>query len=218
MHAIMYMLSIEQLVLVRESYSIQETLERMKQGSYKTLPVIDEESRFVGVIQESKLFETFFYHEGCQKKLMESEIRPLVNRRVKAVAKNTDFMEVILKMQEMDIHFLPIVAHEHRFIGIVTRNKILEAFKSAFGYNRDGYLVEVVAIDAKGQLARLANTIAATGANIVSIILFDQSVANLERIMVKVQTENIKKVIENISKEGFRIITHRFIPKVQRDA
>lgn len=216
MNATMYMIQVGKLELAKEDDSIEVTLKRMKEGSFKTLPVVDEADHFVGVIHESSLYEAYFYNEVNKSDFIQAEIRPLVKKNIEAIHKNTDFLQVILSMEKMDIHFLPCIDDEQRFLGIVTRNNIFQAFESAFGYNEDGYLIEVVTIDAKGQLARLAKTISSTNSNIVSTIHFDLSVANLERVFVKVQTDNIDKVLEKITDEGFRVTNYRFVPKLQR--
>lgn len=216
MNATMYMIPVGKLVLSKESDSIEETLKKMKEGSFKTLPVVDAAGHFVGVIHESSLYEAYYYNEVNKDDFVGAEIRPLVNKKIKPIHKNMDFLQVILSMEKMDIHFLPCIDDEQRFLGIVTRNNIFQAFESAFGYNEDGYLIEVVTIDSKGQLARLAKTISSTNSNIVSTIHFDLSVANLERVFVKVQTDNIENVLERITDEGFRVTNSRFVPKVQR--
>lgn len=216
MNATLYMLPLEKLAVVKEADTIENTLKMMKDGSYKTLPVVDQANHFVGVIREGKLYESYFYNSVQKDDYLHAEIRPLVDRNIKAISKDTDFLHVILEMEKMDIHFLPVEDQNHRFMGIVTRNKIFEAFESAFGYNQDGYLIDVVAIDAKGQLARLAGAIAGANANIASMIHFDMSVANLERVIIKVQTDNIDHVLEHIADHGFRINSHRFVPKQER--
>lgn len=216
MNATMYMIPVGKLELSKESDSIEATLKRMKEGSFKTLPVVDEANHFVGVIHESSLYEAYFYNEVNKDDFIQAEIRPLVKKNIEAIHKNTDFLQVILSMEKMDIHFLPCVDDQQGFLGIVTRNNIFQAFESAFGYNEDGYLIEVVTIDAKGQLARLAKTISSTNSNIVSTIHFDLSVANLERVFIKVQTENIDNLLEKITDEGFRVTNYRFVPKLQR--
>ncbi|GAA0383274.1 CBS domain-containing protein [Bacillus horti] len=216
MNALMYMIPKEKLELAKQTDSVEDILKRMKEGSFKTLPVIDEAKHFVGVIHESSIYESFFYNEVKKEEFLQAEIRPLVKENVLTVDKGTDFFEVILRMEKLDIHFLPIVDSAQQFMGIVTRNKIFEAFESAFGHNRDGYLIEVVSIDAKGQLARLAKAISSTHSNIASMVHFDVNVASLERVIVKVETEKIEEVLENISNEGFRVTNHRFVQKVKQ--
>lgn len=213
MNAFMYMIPKTQLVTVQPSDSIKTVLEKMKKGSYKTLPVVDQAGLFIGVIHESEIYKSYFYEQGEQEGFLNAEIRPLIVLDVEQVEKNTDFYEVILKMEKLNIHFLPVMDQTGLFIGIVTRNKIFEAFESAFGYHKDGFLIEVVSIDAKGQLARLAKAISSTQANIASMVLFDVSVANLERIIVKVETEHIDNVIDKITSEGFRVTSYRYIKK-----
>jgi acetoin utilization protein AcuB len=216
MNATMYMIPVGKLELSKESESVRETLEKMKEGSFKTLPVVDNSNHFIGVIHESSLYEAYFYNEVDKEEFMNAEIRPLVKQDIESVHKNTDFLQVILSMEKMDIHFLPCVDDQQRFLGIVTRNNIFEAFESAFGYNQDGYLIEIVTIDAKGQLAKLAKTISLTNSNIVSTIQFDLIVANLERVIVKVQTDNIDNLLEKIADEGFRVTNYNFVPKVEK--
>lgn len=219
MNALMYMIPKSKLILAKPQDSIESVLNKMKEGSFKTLPVLDEKEHFVGVIHEGSIYESFFYeHDQVnQETFKQLEIRPLIQQGIDQVEKNTDFYEVILKMEKLNIHFLPIIDYDHEFLGIVTRNKIFEAFGSAFGYNRDGYLIEVVSIDAKGQLARLAKSISATQSNIVSMVHFDISVASLERVIVKVETNNINVVIDKIADEGFRVTNYRFVKKINKE-
>jgi CBS domain containing-hemolysin-like protein len=63
MNATMYMIPVEKLELSKESQSVEETLQKMKEGSFKTLPVVDEKSHFIGVVHESSLYESFFYND-----------------------------------------------------------------------------------------------------------------------------------------------------------
>lgn len=218
MNATMYMISKEKLKLANKNDSVKQTLETMEEGNFKTLPVVDEAGQFIGVIRSSDLYKSFFHSDVDKETFYKASIYQLVDESVKPINKNTDFAQVILNMEKMDIHFLACVDDYNRFLGIVTRNNIFQAFESAFGLNQDGYMIEVIAIDAKGQLARLAQAISAMKANIISIIQFDLTVANLERIIVKVQADNIDRVLEKISDEGFRITHHRFVPKHDRNS
>ncbi|WP_081792131.1 CBS domain-containing protein [Caldalkalibacillus mannanilyticus] len=217
MNASLYMIPISSLSLSKENDTIGDTLKTMKDGSFKTLPVVDESNHFIGVINASDLYEAFFLQSVSKEAFLTSEIRPFVKKGIKVIHKNTDFLQVILQMEKMDIHFLPCVDDYNRFLGIISRNNIFQAFESAFGYNQDGYLIEVITIDAKGQLAKLAQIITETNSNIISILQFDLTVAGLERIIVKVQSIDIDKLLNEISDAGFRITHHRYVPALTNE-
>ena len=115
---------------VEDDDTFRQGLEKMRHHGYTAIPVIDKAGKYVGTLTEGD----FLWHiidiggasmEDCEELRISDILKPDRNPPVKITARVEELMERLLTQ-----NFLPVTDDSGAFIGIVTRQKVLEYFKS----------------------------------------------------------------------------------------
>ncbi len=117
---------------VRDSMTLRQGLEKLYRCGYNTIPVIDVEDRYVGVISEGDfLWNVLYYNQKLEdvsaKQLESTTVRSIMQGgRVKPVSIDTA-METLLEQAQTQ-NFVPVIDDRNVFIGIITRSEIIKYF------------------------------------------------------------------------------------------
>ena len=115
--------------------SIRQGLERMKRSGYTAIPVLSREGTYLGMIREGD----FLWYLTDQA--YDASIRDLENVRITEIMKPGAAAEPITVSIEkiieraVDQNFVPLVDDNGRFIGIVTRGRVMKYLTGAIAKN-----------------------------------------------------------------------------------
>lgn len=130
MNAAFFLIPKSQTAFIEDDDTFRQGLEKMRYHGYTAIPVIDKAGRYVGTLTEGD----FLWHiidiggasmEECEELHIADILRPDRNPPVKITARVEELMEHLLAQ-----NFLPVTDDNGAFIGIVTRQKVIEYFKS----------------------------------------------------------------------------------------
>jgi acetoin utilization protein AcuB len=107
-------------------------------------------------------------------------------------------------LKELKTPFLVVKNSEGKFVGIVTHKAIFDAYSNVLGLNA-GHRIVLNMFDLPGQLAKLTAIIKENNGNITNLALEDAKVMNVQRVIIKVRSNNITKLIEAIKLAGFKV-------------
>lgn len=117
---------------IYDDFTIRQALERMEQSRFATIPILKRSGEYVGTISEGDLLWAIKNH--YMMNMRDAEGRPVmeVPRRkdYQAVAVNTSTRELLA--MAVDQNFVPLVDDRETFIGIVTRQKIMQYCLEAY--------------------------------------------------------------------------------------
>jgi acetoin utilization protein AcuB len=191
------------------SVSPEDTLEKaltdLESLGFTTLPVLDG-ANFLGVITRRTIFESYFKGPSRDRKefLASNRVKDHIITEVQ-IARSTDLLdEVLFKFLDSRYDFLPVIS-DGRFMGIVTRNSMLNAFIKGAGLNKPAHRIAVLVNDFKGTLAKLTALISNQDADILGIVTFDPEVMNLKFIELTVKTEHFKQLVDILALNGFNV-------------
>lgn len=127
------------------SDTLRQAMEKMEYHKYSSIPILDEDGSYVGVLTEGDLLW------GIKNKydldLKEAENVPITDinrRRDYAQVSVRSSMEDLIKVA-MNQNFVPVMDDDGKFIGIVTRKDIIKYFSEK--------IEEAVKADTEYQLA-----------------------------------------------------------------
>ncbi len=190
---------------VSSTDTLEKALNDLENHGFTTLPVLDG-GRFLGVITRRIIFETFFKGQEPDRKrfLAENLVKDHIITEVQ-VAHSTDLLdEVLFKFLDSRYDFLPVLSAD-RFMGIVTRNSMLNAFIKGAGLDKSAHRIAILINDFKGALAKLTALISNQDADILGIVSFDPEVMNLKFVEITVSTEHFKRLVEVLALNGFNV-------------
>ena len=129
MNVAFFLIPKSQAAFIEDDDTFRQGLERMRYHGYTAIPVLDKAGRYVGTLTEGD----FLWHiidiggasmEECEDLHIADILKPDRNPPVKITSKISELMERLLTQ-----NFLPVTDDSGAFIGIVTRQKLLEYYK-----------------------------------------------------------------------------------------
>ncbi len=196
------MIDKEKLTIIHTGNTVRETIEMIDKHQLLSLPVVDG-GTFVGVISKKYIYEEFFNTSVAKEDFLELPISQFMKTKIASVSER-DLVEVPAKiLAEHNQQFIPVMDEKQCFKGIVTHKAIFNTFTKILGF---GHMrLEIVTRDVKGSLAALAQLISQHNANIISIAEIDLEVMNLREIILRVDTDHKKQLVDALNKAGFKV-------------
>lgn len=109
-----------------DNISIKDGLELMRKHKYTAMPIIDKDGYYVGVISEGDFLWYLVDHPNTTSEEIEHmEIHDLVRKDFTQPVK-MDVSVPDLFSQSLKQNFVPVVDDRNIFIGIVTRQSIIQ--------------------------------------------------------------------------------------------
>ena len=114
------------------TYTLRQAMEKMELNRYTAIPVIDKRNRYVGTLTEGDLLWYI-------KSLDLSCLRDAENYYIKDIEPHLHYHPVRIDADLRDIitasleqNFVPVVDDRDKFIGIITRKKIIQYFSARY--------------------------------------------------------------------------------------
>lgn len=196
------MIPLQDLTTVAINDTVDHTIKLIDSRNLLSLPVVDGQN-FVGIISKKYIFEEYFKMGGDKESFLQRSVSEFMKTKINSV--NTkDIIEVPAEiLSNHNLQFIPVVDEKEQFCGIVTHKAIFSVLTKILGFGHTRMVVTTR--DFKGRLAKLAEVITKQGGNIISIAEIDLEVMNLREIVLRVDVENTKKLIEVITDAGFTV-------------
>ncbi len=185
--------------------TLEKALGDLESLGFTTLPVL-EGNKFLGVITRRRIFERFFKGNEAERTafLRSNFVKDHIISEVQ-IAHSTDLLdEVLYKFLDSRYDFLPVLS-EDRFLGIVTRNSMLNAYLKNAGVTKKAHRLAIAVTDFKGDLSKLTALISNQDADILGIVTFDPEVADLKFVELTVRTDRLKQLMNTLTANGFSV-------------
>lgn len=186
--------------------TIADALELIRNKNIKRLPVVKNDE-LVGIITRSQLLEvspspaTSLSVFEINYLLAKTTIESIMTKKVITVTPDTLLEEASLLMRKYKIGGIPVVQNKE-VVGIITETDVFDAFIEIMGFRDKGARITVdVGTDHPGVLAEVTSVIASFNVNITHIAAFRNE------LIVRINTSNIKEIVEAIEKQGYKVIS-----------
>ncbi|MDU5335939.1 cyclic-di-AMP-binding protein CbpB [Enterococcus sp.] len=121
----------ENVANVMKEHPLEHALLLLSQAGYSTIPVLDKEDHFVGLLSLNDIVKKMLGIDGIDTSNLEELTVADVMKTDVAVMRPDAELEDVLHLL-VDASFLPVLDHEGVFCGIVTRREILKAVNYTF--------------------------------------------------------------------------------------
>ena len=130
MNAAFFLIPKSQVATLEDDDTFRQGLEKMRYHGYTAIPVLTKQGKYVGTLSEGDLLWNLVDIGGasleeCEDLHIADILKPNRNPPIKITAKAEELLE-----QLMTHNFLPVTDDEGAFIGIVTRQRMLEYYKN----------------------------------------------------------------------------------------
>jgi len=156
---------------------MEEALKRMRENSFRHLPVVDKSGQLVGIVSETDLLyasptsaASLSIYE-MQYLLSRLTVGQVMTKDVITVAEDTPVEDAASIMTDHKIGGLPVL-RDGEIIGIITETDLFKLFMELLGARKKGVRLTMLVADVKGTLSKITAAIAQQGGNIVSLGTF----------------------------------------------
>lgn len=201
-----HILSKNFLTLLSVKDTVKTALEKMDEGGFLSLPVVEGE-KFIGYVMKATIYERFFHKNTSNREEFENQsIEKYVETGIKALDPNDGIDEASIAIEKLNIPFLPVVDADGNFLGILTHDSIFKAFSDLFNLGKGRQLI-VYIFNIPGQLSRLLNVFRKEGINVPSMVVMDAKVMGILKVQCRVEVasnEDFDELVSKVEKEGFK--------------
>lgn len=188
-----------------QKVNINDSIEKiLKDMKYNTIPVVDNDNKYLGVINKVCIYEKIFNENIDLKTLTIQDF--LINHE--AITQNDKLEDILNKLINNRYLFLSVVDEKNVFLGIIPNSKIIKYYSNSIGIdNTDS--ISLVTYDSLGTLNRITKILKKYKTNIISLSTIDLSIMNLKHLYFKVDCNekySLKFIKDKLKEEGFNNI------------
>lgn len=172
---------------IEKGATISEALKVMEDNGLGELAVVDENDRFVGLLNRKDIIEL----DG-EEKAEDHVVLPQFY-----VHQGDTIESVFLAFMETSEDFVPVVDEDLKVVGMVTLQDVLESMIEITAMDEPGCRISLMLPDIPGELKKIVDTLADNKINILSILTHRED--GRRRIVLRVDAtnaEDVKKVLE----------------------
>ncbi len=193
------------LVTLTSHDLIGEAVAVLQKHRLKSVPIIDDDDKFIGILSKEGLFELFEQgFEGTYAELEKQPITAAISKitPLKSDNKFEETLPIIVRYP-----FVPIVDEAYRLLGIVKRKDITNALESSFGVGIPGLRLLIGTPEMEGRLGKILGIVNNLHVNVITAVAFDAGDPFIRRVLLKIKPTNEKiELINRLEKNGFIIL------------
>ncbi len=198
------MLPKDELTILELEESLGSALNKINNGDFLSLPVMDG-NEFKGILMKEAIYRSYMElgKSDRDEYLNNTTVKEIYNNKFESTSADERIEKASYLLKEVRTPFLPVF-NENKFVGILTHFAIFKAFAEIFGID-NGTRIVVNMFDLPGQLARLTDVIRKENINIINFAIMDPKVLDLIQVILRVDTDDVDRLIEKIQSAGFKI-------------
>jgi len=198
------------VITVGPETNLLDAQKLMIEKKIRRLPVIDK-GKLVGIVTEHDLFESTpsrINPMGAQQLhyiLSSMKVKDVMTRNPITVSPQTLFEDALRMGQEKRIGSFPVVENG-KLVGIITESDIVRFLIHALGIGKEGSRITITGLEKKlDQLERIISIVNQNKIAILSMLVLPRRKKADWMVVVRLNTNNPKTIIQNLKKEGFHV-------------
>jgi len=122
---------VENVITIKSNWNLEKALSKLMESGWSSVPVLNEENEVAGVISKSEILEyarmeKVPYYLDFRRKFVHDAMK----QNIPMLSDDTILRYGIELL--VDWPYLPIINHDRKFIGILTRRSILDYLLKEF--------------------------------------------------------------------------------------
>jgi acetoin utilization protein AcuB len=176
----------------------------MQEKGFRHLPILDEDKKLVGLITMRSLLNAVpsdvskFSPFVVNYVLAKIKARNIMVKDLVTISEDTPFEEAARIMADEKIGCLPVM-RDGELVGIISDNDLFNIMVNLLGARRGGLRVTVHQPDRAGEVARLANAIAAKGGYLSVFVTYPTSDPSIWASVAKVTNVPEETLVETLN-------------------
>jgi acetoin utilization protein AcuB len=180
------------VITITPQASLDDAWKLMESEKVSRLPVVDRKGALVGIISEKQVLR-YLPSEATTLDVWEIKgvmnrilVEKVMTRDVVTISEDTPIEEAARIMADNQISGIPVVTNG-KLVGMIAETDLFKAFLEVLGAREPGIRMTVLVPKGPGQLAKLSESIAKAGGNIISLGTFYGDSTDNASITLKVE-------------------------------
>ena len=193
--------------------SIAEAAELMSRNRIRHLPVIDQDSRLVGIVTDrdirSAMPSNLLSEEAVASEIKQFallKVKDIMTRNVVTVSPMNTLEDALLLMQRTKVGAFPVLDLQGKLIGIISVRDLMRAFINVLGIEEAGTLLCIVAEDKIGQMKRIVDAITEERIPFGSILVARYWEEGKRAVFPYLLTSNVARVKAKLEGLGYTLL------------
>jgi acetoin utilization protein AcuB len=201
-------------ITVHPDMSLFDGLRIMRESKVRRLPVLDKDGKLVGIVLEKDLLyaapspATSLSVYEMNYLISKVKIEELMTREVITIEEDCPLEEAARVMVDNNIGGLPVMRGD-TLVGMITESDLFKTFLELLGARQWGLRVTIKIEEGHGVLAKLTQSLAQSGAYIVSLGTFWGDDPTNREIAFKVQNIERAEMERIIAEIGAEVVDIR---------
>lgn len=193
----------ERLTTVREDATLEEALKILEDSGFRCVPILDE----TGQLFRGNIYKMHIYRHKSRGGDMSLPVTTLLKNATKFISVNSAFFNVFFSIK--DLPYITVLDDNNHFYGILTHARLLDMLSQSWNVNVGSYVLTVVSIGERGDLASMAKIITKY-TSISSVMSLDAQGGELvHRTLFTLPSDVGKKkfdrIVDNLERKEFRV-------------
>jgi acetoin utilization protein AcuB len=201
-------------VTILDTASIDDGLHLMRERKVRRLPVLDASGKMVGIVSDKDLLHaapspaTSLSVYELHYLLAKLTVKQVMSSPVISVGSDTPVEEAARVMADNKIGGLPVVEGD-KLVGIITETDVFKILVELLGARASGLRITLGVSEGKGVLAKITESLADLGANIISVVTYAGQDASQRMIMMKLSDADAAAVRTALAKMNVQVVDFR---------
>ena len=200
------------VITIGENESLLQAIEAMRGNRHRSLPVVDDLRRVLGLISEKEVNRacpadiTMLSRQEVNTLLGRFKVKALMRKDVVNVHAEDSVEFVAYQFYKYDYPSFPVVDKDNRLVGIISKKDIFRAFIEIMAMNRACTRFTIETPDKVGVVAELATMFKEANINILSLVprVLADGTATIN-IRADLQNQGLG-IVGKISDAGYKVI------------
>ncbi|MEJ2098360.1 MAG: CBS and ACT domain-containing protein [Desulfobacterales bacterium] len=187
--------------------------ELMAKNKIRHLPVIDSNSRLIGIVTDRDIrsalpYEFFKQHptEEEKQRFSRLQVKDIMSNDPRTISPTYTIQDALLMIQDSRVGALPVVDEENRLKGIISVRDLLRAFINVLGIGQPGTLLCILVEEKVGQLKRIVDAITEENISFGSVLVARYWEEDKRAVFPYLLTQNTARVKEKLKSLGFTLL------------
>lgn len=193
----------ERLTTIREDATLEEALKILEDSGFRCVPILDETRQLF----RGNIYKMHIYRHKSRGGDMSLPVTTLLKNATKFISVNSAFFNVFFSIK--DLPYITVLDDNNHFYGILTHARLLDMLSQSWNVNVGSYVLTVVSIGKRGDLASMAKIITKY-TSIASVTSLDAQGGELVHrtlftLPSGVGKKKLDRIVDNLERKEFRV-------------
>lgn len=201
------------VMTVDKEMSLLEAQKLMQQRDVRHLPVVDADSRLVGMVTDRDIRSALPYElakgEGddqTREQYANVKVADAMTTDLLTISPSHTLQDALLLIEQKKVGAFPVVDDDNKLVGILSVRDLLRAFVNVLGIGEAGTLLCILVDEKVGQLKKIVDVIAEENISCGSILVARYWDTNKRAVFPYLLSFNVARVKNRLQEMGFTLL------------